>query len=112
MSEPGAFAVITGGGTAGHVLPALAIAEALVDAGHDPSTLHYVGAQRGIETRLLAGTPGQWRELVPAQTAATSIVSITPAPATANAPHSICAIASDGTTYFTDGRVATEIDEF
>ncbi len=47
------FAVVTGGGTAGHVLPALAIAEALVDAGHDPSEIHYVGAQRGIETRLL-----------------------------------------------------------
>lgn len=51
------FAVVTGGGTAGHVLPALAIAEALVDAGHDPSEIHYVGAERGIETRLLPPTP-------------------------------------------------------
>jgi UDP-N-acetylglucosamine--N-acetylmuramyl-(pentapeptide) pyrophosphoryl-undecaprenol N-acetylglucosamine transferase len=51
------FAVVTGGGTAGHVLPALAIAEALVDAGHEPSEIHYVGARRGIETRLLPSTP-------------------------------------------------------
>ena len=51
------FAVVTGGGTAGHVLPALAIAEALVDRGHAPSTIHYVGAQRGIETRLVPMTP-------------------------------------------------------
>jgi UDP-N-acetylglucosamine--N-acetylmuramyl-(pentapeptide) pyrophosphoryl-undecaprenol N-acetylglucosamine transferase len=51
------FAVVTGGGTAGHVLPALAIAEALVDRGHDPRTLHYVGAARGIEVRLLPETP-------------------------------------------------------
>lgn len=50
-------AVVAGGGTAGHVLPALAIAEALVDAGHDPSTIHYMGAQRGIETRLVPPTP-------------------------------------------------------
>lgn len=53
----GAFAVVTGGGTSGHVLPALAIAEALVDAGHPASTIHYVGARRGIETRLLPSTP-------------------------------------------------------
>ncbi|MEY2959275.1 MAG: UDP-N-acetylglucosamine--N-acetylmuramyl-(pentapeptide) pyrophosphoryl-undecaprenol [Actinomycetota bacterium] len=51
------FAVVTGGGTAGHVLPALAVAEALVDRGHDPSTIRYVGARRGIETQLLPSTP-------------------------------------------------------
>lgn len=51
------YAVIAGGGTAGHVLPALAIGEALVDAGHDPAEIHYVGAQRGIETRLLPASP-------------------------------------------------------
>ncbi len=51
------YAVITGGGTAGHVLPALAIAEALVDAGRSPDEIHYVGAQRGIETALLPPTP-------------------------------------------------------
>jgi UDP-N-acetylglucosamine:LPS N-acetylglucosamine transferase len=51
------FAVVTGGGTAGHVLPALAVAEALVARGHDPSTIHYAGCRRGIETRLLPETP-------------------------------------------------------
>ena len=52
-----AFAVVTGGGTSGHVLPALAVADALVAAGHDPASIRYVGAQRGIETRLLPETP-------------------------------------------------------
>ncbi len=50
------YAVVTGGGTAGHVLPALAVAEALVAAGHDRSTVHYVGTARGVETRLLPPT--------------------------------------------------------
>jgi undecaprenyldiphospho-muramoylpentapeptide beta-N-acetylglucosaminyltransferase len=54
---PPAYAVVTGGGTAGHVLPAIAVAEALVRRGHEPSTIHYMGAQRGIETRLLPETP-------------------------------------------------------
>lgn len=51
------FAVVTGGGTSGHVLPALAVAEGLVARGHDPSTISYIGARRGIETRLLPETP-------------------------------------------------------
>lgn len=53
MTARGAFAVVTGGGTAGHVLPALAIIDGLVAAGHDLESLHYVGAQRGVETRLV-----------------------------------------------------------
>ena len=51
------FAVVTGGGTSGHVLPALAVADALTDAGHPPSTIRYIGTDRGIETRLLPETP-------------------------------------------------------
>jgi UDP-N-acetylglucosamine--N-acetylmuramyl-(pentapeptide) pyrophosphoryl-undecaprenol N-acetylglucosamine transferase len=51
-----AFALITGGGTSGHVLPAIAIADALVANGHRRDEIVYVGAQRGIETRLLPPT--------------------------------------------------------
>jgi UDP-N-acetylglucosamine--N-acetylmuramyl-(pentapeptide) pyrophosphoryl-undecaprenol N-acetylglucosamine transferase len=51
-----AHAIVTGGGTAGHVLPALAVAEALVERGHDRSTVHYVGAARGIEARIVPPT--------------------------------------------------------
>jgi len=46
-------AVVTGGGTSGHVVPALAILEALVDAGVPSDELRYVGARRGVETRLV-----------------------------------------------------------
>lgn len=54
--EAPVYAVVTGGGTAGHVLPALAVAEALVDAGHPVETIHYVGTRRGVETRLVPPT--------------------------------------------------------
>jgi undecaprenyldiphospho-muramoylpentapeptide beta-N-acetylglucosaminyltransferase len=47
------FAVIAGGGTAGHLLPGIAVAHELVRRGHDPSSLHFVGAARGPEAELV-----------------------------------------------------------
>jgi undecaprenyldiphospho-muramoylpentapeptide beta-N-acetylglucosaminyltransferase len=44
---------VAGGGTAGHVQPAIAIARALVDSGHRQSAVELVGSERGIETRLV-----------------------------------------------------------
>lgn len=75
-----AWALVAGGGTAGHVLPGLAVARALVDAGHPPDTIHWVGSQTGIEGRLVpeAGfgitlLPGRGieRRLSPSSVAAT-----------------------------------------
>jgi undecaprenyldiphospho-muramoylpentapeptide beta-N-acetylglucosaminyltransferase len=45
---------MAGGGTAGHLQPALAIAEALVDKGHDRSTIEFVGSRRGQDRSVLA----------------------------------------------------------
>ncbi|MEO7555494.1 MAG: glycosyltransferase, partial [Acidimicrobiales bacterium] len=39
------FALICGGGTAGHVLPAIAIGDALVARGHPATSLHFVGSE-------------------------------------------------------------------
>lgn len=53
------WAIIAGGGTAGHVVPAIAIGQALVERGHPPETIHFVGSKRGIDRRLVpaAGFP-------------------------------------------------------
>lgn len=48
------FAVVTGGGTSGHVLPALAICELLADSGHDRADLRYVGTRRGVDKELMS----------------------------------------------------------
>jgi UDP-N-acetylglucosamine--N-acetylmuramyl-(pentapeptide) pyrophosphoryl-undecaprenol N-acetylglucosamine transferase len=48
-----AFAVITGGGTGGHVYPALALAGELVARSHPRDAIQFVGAQRGLEARVV-----------------------------------------------------------
>lgn len=45
--------VIAGGGTAGHVLPGLAVAAELVARGHGPCELLWIGSSRGQEATLV-----------------------------------------------------------
>lgn len=51
--------VVAGGGTGGHVLPGIAVARELVARGHDPATIHFIGADRGPDRDLVttAGFP-------------------------------------------------------
>jgi UDP-N-acetylglucosamine--N-acetylmuramyl-(pentapeptide) pyrophosphoryl-undecaprenol N-acetylglucosamine transferase len=51
----GRYALVAGGGTAGHLQPALAIAEALVLAGHERQTIEFVGSARGQDRATLEG---------------------------------------------------------
>ncbi len=46
--------IITGGGTAGHTNPGIAVAEALVEAGVARRDIHFVGGERGNEATLVA----------------------------------------------------------
>ena len=50
-------AVVTGGGTSGHVIPAQAILEALIESGCHPDEVKYVGSRRGIEKSLMKDAP-------------------------------------------------------
>jgi undecaprenyldiphospho-muramoylpentapeptide beta-N-acetylglucosaminyltransferase len=49
------YALMAGGGTAGHLQPALAIAESLVAQGHDRATIEFVGSRRGQDRTALDG---------------------------------------------------------
>jgi UDP-N-acetylglucosamine--N-acetylmuramyl-(pentapeptide) pyrophosphoryl-undecaprenol N-acetylglucosamine transferase len=54
--------VITGGGTGGHVMPALAVARELRTRGH---TVRFIGTRRGLEAKLVPaeGFPIEWIEI-------------------------------------------------
>ncbi|MET4432321.1 undecaprenyldiphospho-muramoylpentapeptide beta-N-acetylglucosaminyltransferase [Mycolicibacterium sp. 624] len=52
MNDPAISVVLAGGGTAGHVEPAMAVADALV-ALHPGIRITALGTERGLETRLV-----------------------------------------------------------
>ena len=54
-SDPGpeTWAIIAGGGTAGHVLAGLSIAREMTSRGAPADAVHYVGSSRGAEDRLV-----------------------------------------------------------
>lgn len=58
------WALVAGGGTAGHVLPGVAVANELVARGHDPATIHFVGAEHGLDATLV-GEAGYGITLLP-----------------------------------------------
>ncbi len=47
------FALVTGGGTGGHVYPALALAHELVNRDHPRPSIRFVGARRGLEASVV-----------------------------------------------------------
>jgi UDP-N-acetylglucosamine--N-acetylmuramyl-(pentapeptide) pyrophosphoryl-undecaprenol N-acetylglucosamine transferase len=50
------YAIVTGGGTSGHVVAALSVADALLAHDHPRDEIHYVGTTRGVERRLVPPT--------------------------------------------------------
>lgn len=61
MKKPSSF-VMAGGGTGGHVIPALAVARELRSRGH---AVRFIGTRRGIEAKLVpaADFPIDWIEI-------------------------------------------------
>ena len=78
------WALIAGGGTAGHVLPGISIGREIIRRGAPSQAVHFVGSGRGVETRLvveagftLTSLPGRGlqRRLAPSSVAANVIAA-------------------------------------
>jgi UDP-N-acetylglucosamine--N-acetylmuramyl-(pentapeptide) pyrophosphoryl-undecaprenol N-acetylglucosamine transferase len=65
-ARPAVFALVAGGGTGGHVYPALALADALVARGHARDAVRFLGASRGLEARAVPDA-GYEIDLLPAR---------------------------------------------
>lgn len=54
--------IMAGGGSGGHVIPAIAVARVLASRGHQPV---FIGTERGLEAKLVpaAGFPIEWIEI-------------------------------------------------
>jgi UDP-N-acetylglucosamine--N-acetylmuramyl-(pentapeptide) pyrophosphoryl-undecaprenol N-acetylglucosamine transferase len=63
-SEMPVFAVVAGGGTGGHVYPALAVADELVRRGRPRESVRFVGSARGLEATAVPAA-GYAIELLP-----------------------------------------------
>lgn len=61
MSAPRHF-VMAGGGTGGHIIPALAVAQEMKSRGHE---ITFIGTHHGLESKLVpkAGFPIEWIEI-------------------------------------------------
>src|SRR5438045_2140397 len=61
IQKPATF-VMAGGGTGGHVIPALAVARELRSRGH---SVRFIGTERGIEANLVPadGFPIEWIQI-------------------------------------------------
>jgi undecaprenyldiphospho-muramoylpentapeptide beta-N-acetylglucosaminyltransferase len=57
------FCLVAGGGTAGHLLPGLAVADELVRRGHAAEDLAFVCSEREIDGQLLQPTAYRWTTL-------------------------------------------------
>jgi UDP-N-acetylglucosamine--N-acetylmuramyl-(pentapeptide) pyrophosphoryl-undecaprenol N-acetylglucosamine transferase len=53
VTDRDVFAVFAGGGTAGHLLPGLAVASALVERGHPADTIRFLVSERQLDARLV-----------------------------------------------------------
>ena len=60
------YALVAGGGTGGHVYPALALADALVARGQPRESIRFLGARRGLEARAVPDA-GYEIDLLPAR---------------------------------------------